>query len=92
VKELEIVAKELLEKEIIFQSDLERLIGKRPFEKETTYQEFTNGTMDARKAAKRQKDKKKETAELEAAMKSEVEESAENPPKPNDPEPVDDKG
>jgi cell division protease FtsH len=41
--ELEIVAQELLEKEIIFQSDLERLIGKRPFEKQTTYQAFTNG-------------------------------------------------
>jgi cell division protease FtsH len=40
---LEVIAKELLEKEILFQSDLERLIGKRPFEKLTTYQEFTNG-------------------------------------------------
>jgi cell division protease FtsH len=40
--ELEILAKELLEKEILFQADLERLIGKRPFEKETTYQAFTN--------------------------------------------------
>ncbi len=42
IKELEILAKELLEKEILFQSDLEKLIGKRPFEKETTYQAFTN--------------------------------------------------
>jgi len=41
---LEVIAKELLEKEILFQSDLERLIGKRPFEKQTTYQQFTNGT------------------------------------------------
>lgn len=40
--ELEIVAKELLKKEIIFQSDLDILIGKRPFEKLTTYQEYTN--------------------------------------------------
>jgi len=40
-KELEIVAKELLEKEIIFQSDLERLIGKRPFAKPTAYEAFT---------------------------------------------------
>jgi AFG3 family protein len=39
---LEILAKELLEKEILFQADLERLIGKRPFAKETTYQAFTN--------------------------------------------------
>jgi len=41
---LEVIAKELLEKEILFQADLERLIGKRPFEKQTTYQQFTNGT------------------------------------------------
>lgn len=40
--ELEIVAQKLLEREIIFQSDLETLIGKRPFEKETTYQAYTN--------------------------------------------------
>ncbi|UII21255.1 ATP-dependent zinc metalloprotease FtsH [Fulvivirga ligni] len=42
-KELEVVAQELLEKEIIFQSDLERLIGKRPFEHQTSYEAFTNG-------------------------------------------------
>lgn len=41
-EELEIVAKKLLDKEIIFQSDLEQLIGKRPFERQTTYQEYTN--------------------------------------------------
>jgi len=40
---LEVIAQELLEKEILFQADLERLIGKRPFEKLTTYQQFTNG-------------------------------------------------
>jgi AFG3 family protein len=40
---LEVIASELLEKEILFQADLERLIGKRPFEKLTTYQQFTNG-------------------------------------------------
>ncbi len=39
---LEILAQELLEKEILFQADLENLIGKRPFAKETTYQAFTN--------------------------------------------------
>src|SRR5210317_1964384 len=47
--ELEVVAKELLEKEIIFQSDLERLIGKRQFARQTTYEEFTNGTLEAKK-------------------------------------------
>ncbi len=41
--QLEVVAGELLEKEIIFQTDLERLIGRRPFEKQTTYQAFTDG-------------------------------------------------
>jgi cell division protease FtsH len=40
--ELEIIAQELLKREIIFQNDLEELIGKRPFAKETTYQAFTN--------------------------------------------------
>ena len=40
--ELEVVAKVLLEKEIIFQSDLEGLIGKRPFERQTTYEAYTN--------------------------------------------------
>ncbi len=42
-EKLEIIAKELLEKEILFQSDLERLIGKRPFAHQTAYEKFTNG-------------------------------------------------
>ena len=50
---LEVIAKELLEKEILFQSDLERLIGKRPFEKLTTYQQFTNGTPKTEEAQKK---------------------------------------
>ncbi|MCR6638068.1 MAG: ATP-dependent zinc metalloprotease FtsH [Sporocytophaga sp.] len=41
-KELELIAQELLKREIIFQTDLEVLIGKRPFERETTYQAYTN--------------------------------------------------
>lgn len=41
-KEVEILAKELLEKEILFQADLETLIGKRPFDRQTVYEEFTN--------------------------------------------------
>ncbi|WP_291727464.1 ATP-dependent zinc metalloprotease FtsH [Bernardetia sp.] len=40
--ELEIIAKELLEKEVLFQNDLEKLIGKRPFDKPTNYQRHTN--------------------------------------------------
>jgi AFG3 family protein len=41
-EELETVAQKLLEKEILFQSDMEDLIGKRPFERETAYAEFMN--------------------------------------------------
>ena len=42
--ELELVAQELLQKEILFQNDLERLVGKRPFAGLTTYQAHTAGT------------------------------------------------
>ncbi|GAB3587362.1 ATP-dependent metallopeptidase FtsH/Yme1/Tma family protein [Hymenobacter daeguensis] len=42
--ELEVVAKELLEKEVLLQDDLERLVGKRPFESQTTYQAHMLGT------------------------------------------------
>jgi AFG3 family protein len=57
---LETIAKELLEKEILFQSDLERLIGKRPFAAQTTYQKFTNGSAAADKAKKEEKEAKKD--------------------------------
>ncbi len=60
---LEIIAKELLEKEILFQSDLERLIGKRPFAHQTTYEKFTNGTTEAAKPV--------ETAQPEAKKEAE---------------------
>jgi len=52
--ELEKIAKALLEKEILFQSDLEAIIGKRPFERETTYEKFTR-TVDNKE--KLEKDK-----------------------------------
>lgn len=61
-EELEVVAQELLEKEIIFQSDLERLIGKRPFKTQTTYEEFTSGALEASIKAKKAADKKKAAA------------------------------
>lgn len=48
-EELEVLAKALLEKEVIFQKDLEGLIGPRPYEKPTNYQLFTNGTQDDKK-------------------------------------------
>jgi len=40
---LEAVAKKLLEKEVLFQSDLEEILGKRPFEHRTAYDKFVNG-------------------------------------------------
>ncbi|MBU1374135.1 MAG: ATP-dependent zinc metalloprotease FtsH [Bacteroidetes bacterium] len=40
---LEALAQKLLEKEILFQSDLEEILGKRPFDNRTTYDEFVNG-------------------------------------------------
>ena len=40
-KELEKIANKLLEKEILFQNDIEKLIGKRPFKNLTNYQSFT---------------------------------------------------
>ena len=43
-RELEAVAQELLKKEILFQTDLERLVGPRPFGKLTAYQAHTAGT------------------------------------------------
>lgn len=41
---LQKLAEKLLEKEILFQSDLEEILGKRPFDQRTTYDEFVNGT------------------------------------------------
>jgi cell division protease FtsH len=42
---LEKIAQALLQREIIFQSDLEELLGKRPFDTRTTYDEFVNGAI-----------------------------------------------
>jgi cell division protease FtsH len=48
---LEKLAQKLLEKEILFQADLEEILGKRPFDSRTTYDEFVNGTGDQSPAA-----------------------------------------
>src|SRR5690606_19795828 len=51
---LKALAEKLLEKEILFQSDLEEILGKRPFEHRTTYDEFVNnhsGDADQKPAA-----------------------------------------
>ncbi len=48
---LEQLAQKLIEKEILYQSDLEEILGKRPFDTRTTYDEFVNGTGDQSPAA-----------------------------------------
>jgi AFG3 family protein len=45
------LADKLLEREILFQSDLEEILGKRPFEHRTTYDEFVNGTDESNQEA-----------------------------------------
>ncbi|MCG8476491.1 MAG: AAA family ATPase, partial [Cytophagales bacterium] len=56
--ELEALAEKLLEKEVIFQTDLEELIGKRPFGKQTTYQAYTNADRSVDKADAKQDEEK----------------------------------
>ena len=63
---LTILAEQLLEKEVLFQSDLEALVGPRPFEQLTSYQEFIKGeTEKKRQDAKDERqlaEEKKQTA------------------------------
>ncbi len=69
LKELETLAKELLKREIIFQSDLEKLIGKRPFEAPTTYQAYldsNNGKSEETKEEEKKDAKPEEKPEGEA--------------------------
>jgi ATP-dependent metalloprotease FtsH len=70
-KEVEILAKELLEKEIIFQSDLEKLIGKRPFENQTTYEAFTNNVNEAKKEEEVVAEEIETTAEVSDTVEEE---------------------
>ncbi len=83
LEELNIVANELLDKEIIFQQDLERLIGKRPFENPTNYEAATrvNGNSKEEKAKEEKKEESKPEEpksdkgidDLKSEVKSEVE-------------------
>lgn len=43
-EQLEAVAQALLQREVIFQDDLEKLLGKRPFDKESHYEAYINGS------------------------------------------------
>jgi len=55
-EQLEKIAKKLLEKEILFQNDIEILIGKRPFKNPTNYQSFTRKKDENKIEEKIQKD------------------------------------
>jgi len=55
-EQLKKIAKKLLEKEILFQNDIEILIGKRPFKNPTNYQSFTKEKDENKIEEKIQKD------------------------------------
>ncbi len=75
---LTILAEQLLQKEVLFQSDLEALVGPRPFEQLTSYQEFIKGeTEKKRQDAKDERqlaEEKKLTAKKTVAKSKEVDE------------------
>ncbi len=71
IKELEILAQELLKREVIFQADLEKLIGKRPFDNQTSYESFTNG-IDVDEKTEEEKKADKDIEDLKSTIKTEV--------------------
>ena len=78
-EELNIVANELLDKEIIFQQDLERLIGERPFDTPTSYEAATRTNGQSKDDEKKEeveesKSEKPELDDIKSQVKSEVEE------------------
>lgn len=74
---LEILAQELLAKEILFQSDLEVLIGKRPFLSQTTYEEYTSGQLEKNIAERQEATREQEAKEAaEIALKNSETESS----------------
>ncbi len=85
-KELETVAQELLEKEIIFQADLETLIGKRPFDRQTNYQAYTQGPNNGTAPAPESDLKAESKPEDQPEEKPETPPVSENLAPPTDPE------
>ena len=73
--ELEHLAQELLRKEILFQYDLENIIGKRPFEHKTNYENYMDGPKT--ETPELTEDAKPETAEPAAGNESEENKSGE---------------
>ncbi len=79
-EELEILAKELLEKEILFQADLEKLIGKRPFDKETTYEAFTKSKKKTEEEESVEEKPKKNGVSKKAEPEAQEQETAQEEP------------
>ena len=73
---LEKIAQALLEKEVIFQNDLEGLIGKRPFDNPTTYEQFMQESVSA-ETAKTAADAEKAKVKLDAETEESKIESGE---------------
>lgn len=76
-KELDILANELLKKEVIFQQDLEKLIGKRPFETPTTFEAFTNGLDKKKSQNKKKQTGKSKPKKVKTEVKAQVEKKEE---------------
>jgi AFG3 family protein len=60
-EQLESLAMALLKREVLFQHDLEEIIGRRPFEALTAYQEYTNGKLEQPEENKESSPETKET-------------------------------
>jgi cell division protease FtsH len=70
-QQLTALAEALLQKEVLFQNDLESIVGPRPFEQLTTYQEFIKGeTEKKRKDAKEVRDQVENEKMAEAKPKA----------------------
>ena len=67
---LEAVAQQLLDKEVLFQADLVTLLGARPFEHDTVYQDFVSGKVEAASEALKIKEAAQQAADTAAANKA----------------------
>lgn len=69
---LEALAQQLLEKEVLYQSDLVKLIGERPFDKKTIYQEFTDDVKEIEDVIPVEEKKAESSSESEEVKKDDA--------------------
>ncbi len=81
-EQLDALAKELLDKEILFQNDLERMIGKRPFSRPTSYQEYTQGGEEEGKEDDDKQDTTVSNGQSDHADASSAEQASQEEPTP----------